>query len=981
MKRFGWIAIIVLVLLIPFTLTVMQDDSSITLDIIGLDASALPEVVVNTSVLDDKGQLISGLGVENFSVGGDLAEIATVVEVENVTDDNLAFASVLVIDTSTSMVGFPLEQAQEAARNYIGALGVNDPVAIMSFNTTVQLVQDYTTDKSLLLSAIDNLAFGGQTALYDATLSGIDVATRAPLPRKAVVILSDGGEYGGVSRSVREDSIQASTVEGVPVYTVGLGWQIDRRFLEVISSESNAQFYPSPTPDELIDIYNNLAFLFRTQYIVTLDIPVPADGTRYAFSLDVTTPDGQTASNAGILRVPIPVPILSFPEGLFAEPITGTTTVTVDVAADDDIASTEYRIGEDVVSTTESYTIEPATTAPGTYTLDVEVVDVDGDTGAVSADFTVAALPPTVSSDFAPVAGTELSEPQTITVTAGGQTDITDVEFLVDNTIVATDSEAPYEFTLDPFTLSPGGHILTIQVNNAGGQSTSTDTAFVVASIPPQIAISGLTAETVLSDTLTANILAVGQSTISEISVEAGEDVIASAMDVDTLDFTLDAIDFAPGTASVEITVTDSNGATSTETLSFAVAALPPTVEITGLAADDVITGDTTVTVNGGGQTDITIIDVGYDDGDASTIVGSTFTIPAETLGDGDHEVTIVVTNAGGQSTSVSVPFVVNLPPTPTFTPTATVTDEPTEAPSATDTDEPTEAPSETDTDEPTVTPSATPDSTETAAAAAEIEEQETADAVATLDAENTQAAEEATATVNVELTTDAQETLDAELTVAAENVRATADARGTQQAADSTSTASAAEEATTEANESASIQLTDEAEEEANATATAEAQAEADSETATAEAEEDADNATASAEAEEADALATTEAEETANAQLTADAEDSEDATEIAANIEASSEASEEPTEVPTEEEPTDEPTEVLATSTELPTEEGVEDPTAQPSLTPVEIEEVDASSADQQETSDNSTAIIAAGAGLLLLLLLFFGLRRRGE
>jgi hypothetical protein len=138
---------------------------------------------------------------------------------------------------------------------------------------------------------------------------GIEVATRAPLPRKAVVILSDGGEYGGVSTSTREDSIKASTVQGIPVYTVGLGWQIDRRFLEVISNESNAQFYESPTPDELIEIYDNLAFLFRTQYIVTMDAPVPADGTRYNFTLDVTTPDGQMASGNGVLRAPVPKPL------------------------------------------------------------------------------------------------------------------------------------------------------------------------------------------------------------------------------------------------------------------------------------------------------------------------------------------------------------------------------------------------------------------------------------------------------------------------------------------------------------------------------------------------------------------------------------------------------------------------------------------------------------------------------------------------
>jgi hypothetical protein len=1005
-KRFGWLVIVALVLAIPFTLAVMQDEAAISLDIIGVDANELPKVVVNTSVLDAKGQLISGLDVDNFSVGGDLAEIATVSTIENVTDDNLAFASVLIIDTSSSMVGFPLEQTQQAARNYIGALGINDPVAIMSFNTDVYLIQDYTTDKTLLLSAIDNLAFGGKTALYDATLNGIDVANRAPLPRKAVVILSDGGEYGGVSTSTREDSIQASAVQGIPVYTVGLGWNIDRRFLEVISNESNAQFYESPTPDELIDIYNNLAFLFRTQYIVTADVPVAGDGTRYNFTLDVTTSDGKTASGSGVLRAPVPEPILSMPEGLFTAPLVDTTIVTVNVNADDDIASTEYRIGEDVVSTTESYTIEPATTAPGTYTLDISVTDADGDVGTLSADYEIAALPPTVLFDFALEAGEELSEAQTIIVEAGGQTDITGVEFSIDNVVVATDTDAPYEYTLEPFALSPVGHILTITANNGGGQTTSVNSAFAVATLPPQIAVSGLTVDTVLSDTVSANVLAVGQSPITSLSVGSGLEVLASALENDTLDFTLNAVDFAPGTASVDITAMDINGATTTETVSFAVAALPPTIDISGLTADEIITGDVTVTVNGGGQTDITLIDVAYDSETASLIVGNTFTVPTETLGNGDHDVTIVVTNAGGQSANVTIPFVVNLPPTPTFTPpptdtaeptntdeptdeptetdtdvptdepTETDTDEPTDEPTETDTDVPTDEPTETDTDvptdeptvtdtdeptdEPTVTdtdeptetntdvPSPTSNATETAVASAKIEEQATEDALATTNAESTQAIRDERVTAVAQRTVDAQATEDGESTQAAENVLMTVDARSTQQIVDKTSTASAIEEATANAEETASDIETTEAEEAANALATTEAE-------------------------EAANALATIEAEEAANVLATSE---SDEATEASANIDASEEAVIEDTD-----EPTDEPSDVPPTSTDLPTEDSVEDPTAQATLTPVTIVEVDAQSADPQDTSDNSTAVVAVGAGLLLLLLLFLGLRRRGQ
>ena len=268
------------------------DENGITVDIIGIDSTDLSQIAIYTSILDASGQLISGLDVGNFAVGGELTGLASVTRVENVSDDDLAFASVLVIDTSSSMADRPLTQVKHAARQNISALGANDPVAIVSFNSQVSLVVDYTTDHDLLLGAIDRLAYGGQTALYDATHLGIEIASGSSVPHRAVVLLSDGGEYGDVSEFTRDESIRAAAFHGVPVFTVGLGWSIDRRFLELISAESNARFYNSPAPESLITIFENLAYLFRTQYIVTISAEVPADGRCYDFTLNVTTRDG-----------------------------------------------------------------------------------------------------------------------------------------------------------------------------------------------------------------------------------------------------------------------------------------------------------------------------------------------------------------------------------------------------------------------------------------------------------------------------------------------------------------------------------------------------------------------------------------------------------------------------------------------------------------------------------------------------------------
>ena len=74
------------------------------------------------------------------------------------------------------------------------------------------------------------------------------------------------------------------------------------------------------------------------------------------------------------------------------------------------------------------------------------------------------------------------------------------------------------------------------------------------------------------------------------------------------------------------------------------------------------------------GKTDIARIEVSYDGGPAEALDDETFTIPAQELGDGEHEALVSVTNEAGETTTVSLPFTVQLPPTPTFTPSPTDT-------------------------------------------------------------------------------------------------------------------------------------------------------------------------------------------------------------------------------------------------------------------------------------------------------------------
>lgn len=290
LRKVAVILVLSLLTIAPVLAFQKEGDSPPTLEITGVNATDLPTVTVTANVVDSFGLPVRGLTADEFTLTGELADLGEIVTVENVTDDDLSFGVVLVIDTSTSMSGTPLQAAKEAATLFIEQVGDGDPIALVTFDNNARVVQDFTTDKELLRQQIDRLQVGGQTALYDAGLVAVQTAADLGIPRRVVIMLSDGAEFeDGRSDAPRGAALEEAEARGVPFYTIGLGFGTDRSYLQSLANGTNARFAETPSPEELTRIYSDLAALLRSQYVITLNVPVAADGTEYALGLEAQT--------------------------------------------------------------------------------------------------------------------------------------------------------------------------------------------------------------------------------------------------------------------------------------------------------------------------------------------------------------------------------------------------------------------------------------------------------------------------------------------------------------------------------------------------------------------------------------------------------------------------------------------------------------------------------------------------------------------
>ena len=944
---------------VPTFFAFLQDEAETAtprIEITGIDTSQPPLVRITANVYDEIGQPVTDLGAEAFNFGGELAETAELVSVENITNDDLPIGIVLAIDVSNSMSGSPITQAQAAARLFIQNIGENDPVAIVTFSNRARLVQDFTTDRDALLSAIDNIPFGGQTALYDGSLAAVLQAVNSPVSRRAMILLSDGAESDGLggilSDSPRGDAIRTARVQGVPVYTIGQGFGVDRTYLQELAIQTNARYYESPSPTQLSEIYAEIARILRSQYILTYSIDLPLDGATYGFTLSATTASGETNIIESTLRAPVPVPVIDF-GAVPVDPISEPTTFTVEILADD--AITEVLVDGEAITlnddNTFSFDIDPALIAPGEQSTSITVTDSTGDIVSNALTYSIAALPSvvTLTDDLT---GVTLSEPTDLTLDITGQTAPLVVSVTVGDNVTIIE-QAPYTFTVDPALLQPGDQTISVEVVNEGGVTSTTDFTVNIGALPPTITLEGIVAGDAYEgsfapgESITLNVTADSQTDISSVAFTVdGDD--AGTLTEAPFSVELDLLDLGTGSHTVDVTVTNAGGASATESVTFSVNVIPtptPTFTPTNTPSNTptaTITPTPTVDVQATADAQATSDTLAVQMTSTSDAVA---TLDAEATGNAqatsDANATITQEALDAQAT---VDAVSTNDAQATSDANATITQEALDAQATVDAVSTNEA-------------QATNDANATVT-------QEALDAQATVDAgatEIAQATNDVQATVDAQVTTEAASTLDAQATVDAQS---TSDAQSTQ-----------------DTGLVRNAQMTQNAQDRMDNLATLDAVATIDA------------LATFEAEASE-EAQATNNTLATADAQATLDAEPTEDAdaTQVAqlsvqqatedaqATTDAQATLDAEPTDEPTDESPVATDT-AEATDEATPTSEVAEQETAESiTATPVEITEFEAQDAPA-DSSDSLPliAIVMCGLGLLIFAVLFFVLRNR--
>ena len=233
--------------------------------ILQVDPSDFPNVRFVASIVDAQGRPVADVRAGDIAVTEDgRQQRPSVTEARQV----LPVAIALVLDTSGSMGGKPIADAKAAMVTLIQSLGPNDQGAVITFSTAPVVAQGLTTDKGALAAAANGAVATGNTAIFDAMNTAMDVLAAAPpQARRAIVLLTDGVDNS--SRVSLAAVSEKEKAQGYPVYVIGLGNDLDRPVLQALADASkNGQAFVAPTSAQLAGIYAGLTQQILTQYVV-----------------------------------------------------------------------------------------------------------------------------------------------------------------------------------------------------------------------------------------------------------------------------------------------------------------------------------------------------------------------------------------------------------------------------------------------------------------------------------------------------------------------------------------------------------------------------------------------------------------------------------------------------------------------------------------------------------------------------------------
>ena len=226
-------------------------------------------VLVNVSVLDRADRAVVGLSSSNFTLLDDKSR--QVIRYISNEDDPISL--VVVLDVSASMA-VNIQDVRKAFAELIDTSNPQDDFGMIVVNDKARVGLRFDDSASEIRRAVAALQPDGSTALWDGMYLGIEELKKSHHQRKAMIVISDGGDNH--SRHTESELKSLLKEADVEVYAVGMfsrnATRLEERKgplqLDEVTSVTGGRVFSVQGSVELSRAVTQISRELRNQYIL-----------------------------------------------------------------------------------------------------------------------------------------------------------------------------------------------------------------------------------------------------------------------------------------------------------------------------------------------------------------------------------------------------------------------------------------------------------------------------------------------------------------------------------------------------------------------------------------------------------------------------------------------------------------------------------------------------------------------------------------
>ncbi len=229
-------------------------------------------VQIPVAVTDASNRFVLGLQKEDFH----LLEDGVEQNVVHFSGEDAPLSVGLAFDESGSM-DYKLRTSRAALAQFLKTMNADDEAFLVEFSDTAKLSVGFTSHTEEIQDALKKVQPGGLTAMLDAINLALIETKKAKNPRKAIVIISDGGDNNSkytsaqIESLVREADVQ---VYAMGVFEPGLPAVLSPeevsgpRLLSEIATQTGGRAFSAALTSDLPSVASRIAVELRNQYVL-----------------------------------------------------------------------------------------------------------------------------------------------------------------------------------------------------------------------------------------------------------------------------------------------------------------------------------------------------------------------------------------------------------------------------------------------------------------------------------------------------------------------------------------------------------------------------------------------------------------------------------------------------------------------------------------------------------------------------------------